>query len=96
MSQMSESEIHKVAQLTRIELSADELASMTLEVGEILSFVETIQATDVAGVVPTSQVTGLNDVWREDEVIKSEISPKDLLSGAPALQDNYVKVKKVL
>lgn len=96
MSKISESEIQNAAKLARIKLNPNELESMTLEVGEILKFVETIQAIDVSGVLPTSQVTGLHDIWRKDEVIKSDVPPEDLLAGAPELQDGYVKVKKVL
>ena len=96
MSKISRDEMAKVAKLARIELSDVELAGMAVEVSSILDFVETIQNTDTAGIEPTSQVTGLKDVWREDEIKKSKISPKDLLAGAPEILDGYVKVKKVL
>lgn len=96
MSKISLDEMAKVAKLARIELSDVELAGMAVEVSSILDFVEIIQNTDTDGIEPTSQVTGLKDVWREDEIKKSKISPKDLLAGAPEILDGYVKVKKVL
>jgi len=96
MAKLSLDEIQKVALLARIELSDDELVVASTEISSILDFVDTIQNTDTAGVEPTSQVTGLTDVWREDSVVKCTISPKLLLASAPDIQDGYIKVKKVL
>ena len=96
MSKISISEIEKIARLARIELSTKELETMTLEINSILNFVDTLQAVDTKNVQATSQVTGLNDVWREDKVVKSEVPVKDLLAGVPETKDGYVKVKKVL
>ncbi|TXI90651.1 MAG: Asp-tRNA(Asn)/Glu-tRNA(Gln) amidotransferase subunit GatC [Chryseobacterium sp.] len=96
MSKISVSEIEKVARLARIELGTEELETMTLEISSILNFVETLQAIDTKNVQATSQVTGLNDVWREDKVVKSKVPAKDLLAGAPETKDGYIKVKKVL
>ena len=96
MSKISRDDIEKVSKLARIGLNDQETADMAIEVSSILSFVETIQAVNTDGIEPTSQVTGLTDVWREDEIKKSNVPPKDLLAGAPDVQDGYVKVKKVL
>jgi aspartyl-tRNA(Asn)/glutamyl-tRNA(Gln) amidotransferase subunit C len=96
MAKLSLSEIQKVARLARIELTAEELNKMTLEVGSILEFVDSLQAVETKNVKPTSQVTGLKDVWREDVVVECKISRDELLSQAPETQDGYIKVKKVL
>lgn len=96
MPKITPEEIGKVAKLARIELSQQESDQMTNDVASILDFVEIIKNADTAGVEPTSQVTGLKDVWREDEIKKSKVAPKDLLAGAPYTHDGYVKVKKVL
>ena len=96
MSKLSIDEIKNVAKLARISLSDKELDKMSVEASSILEFVETIQNTNTDGVIATSQVTGLTDVWRDDEVRKSKVAPKDLLAGAPDTQDGYIKVRKVL
>lgn len=93
---MTHSEIEDAAKLSRIELDAKKIDSITEDFGSILNFVETIQKAETDGVMPTSQVTGLNDVWREDEVVKSEVEPRVLIDSAPETLDGYVKVKKVL
>lgn len=96
MSKLSIEEIQKIAKLARISLTDKELEKMTVEASSILEFVETIQNTNTDGVATTAQVTGLTDVWREDEVKKSKVTPKDLLAGAPDTLEGYIKVRKVL
>ena len=96
MSKLSIDEIQKVAKLARISLSDDEIEKLATETSSILDFVELIQSTNTDGVNTTSQVTGLTDVWRQDEVKKSKVTPKDLLAGAPDTHEGYIKVRKVL
>lgn len=96
MASLREQDISNIAKLARIDLSAPEQQDMKSEAGLILDFVEDLQKTDTSSVAPTSQVTGLQDVWREDKVVPSKIAPEDLLSQAPDVHDGYVKVKKVL
>ena len=68
---------------------------MSEELGQIVEFVEQLSAVDVDGVEPTDQVTGLVDVWREDEV-RPSMPREQLLANAPAQKDGYIKVKRVL
>lgn len=96
MSKLSISDIEKVSRLSRIALTDTEKEQMTIELGSILNFVETLQAADTTGVEPTAQVTGLVDVLREDVVRKCDIPPTELLGNVPAMEDGYIKAPKVL
>ena len=95
MSKIGVTEVQRVAKLARIGLSDEEAARMSVELGQIVGFVEQLQAFDVEGVAPTDQVTGLVDVWRED-VVKSSMPRAELLANAPAQKDGYIVVKRVL
>jgi aspartyl-tRNA(Asn)/glutamyl-tRNA(Gln) amidotransferase subunit C len=95
MSKIGVTEVERVAKLARIGLTAEEAAKLSVELGEIVGFVEQLQAVDVEGVAPTDQVTGLVDVWREDEV-KPSMPREQLLANAPAQKDGYIVVKRVL
>ncbi len=95
MSKLGTQDVERIAKLARIGLSADETAAMAVELGRIVEFVEQLQAVDVDGVAPTDQVTGLVDVWREDEV-KPSMPREQLLANAPAQKDGYIVVKRVL
>lgn len=96
MTKISNEEIVHVAELARIELATSDIETVAGEVSSILTFVESLQAVDTKGVTPTSQVTKLTDVWREDDVKDCDISRDELLANTPQSQDGYVKVRKVL
>lgn len=95
MSKLGTSEIERIAKLARIGLTPDEAAAMAVELGRIVGFVEQLQGVDVDDVAPTDQVTGLVDVWREDEV-RPGLSREALLANAPAQENGYIVVKRVL
>ena len=61
----------------------------------IIGYIEQLGELDTAGVEPTYQVTGLENVWREDEV-QPGIPAEKLLEMAPEKQNNQVKVPQVL
>lgn len=96
MAKFTKSEVEKVASLARIGISEAEKDELTQGLSSILEFVDALQAVDTKGVAPTSQVTGLEDVLREDEVVRCELSRDELLANAPATLEGYVKVKRVL
>lgn len=96
MAKISETEVKRLAVLARIGLSDVEVTKLAAELDAIVGFVEKLQAVDTTGVEPTSQVTGLVDVWREDEPKKSPISPVELLKNAPEQKDGFIKVRRVL
>ncbi|HEX3082429.1 MAG TPA: Asp-tRNA(Asn)/Glu-tRNA(Gln) amidotransferase subunit GatC [Candidatus Saccharimonadia bacterium] len=95
MSKIGVTEVQRIAKLARIGLTDDEAARMAVEIESIVTFVEQLQAVDIKDVAPTDQVTGLVDVWREDEVHQS-LSREALLANAPVQKDGYIVVKRVL
>ncbi len=96
MAKFTQSEVEKVAGLARIGLRSDEQEALALSLSSVLEFVDALQAVDTTGIAPTSQVTGLQDVLRSDEVVDCPLSRDELLANAPASQHGYVKVKRVM
>lgn len=96
MSRLSISDIQNIAELARIGLKPEEQSKMVLELNSIIEFVDTISKTNTKGVEPTSQITGLVDVWREDEIRVCPLSRDELLKNAPMLEKGYIKVKRVM
>lgn len=96
MPKLTNQEIEKISKLARIELQEDNKDQLAKELSSILDFVDDLQSLDLKGVEPVSQVTGLQDIWREDVVADCTIPRDKLLSNAPETQDGYIKVKKVL
>lgn len=96
MKKITKEEIIRVAELARIDMPETEAVATADEVSSILSFVDILQSVDTEGVMPTSQVTALSDVWREDLVVSCDVPQAELLANAPMLEAGYIKVKKVL
>lgn len=96
MADLSRDDVLKLARLARLDLTDEEVERFSKELTEILHYVEQLQAVDVGGLEPTNQVTGLTNVMRKDEVVDYGYAPKELLKNVPAVQDDHVKVKRMI
>ena len=88
--------MQRIADLARLELTAEELDLFTRQLGDILTYVEQIRALDTTGVAPTSQV--LNRPVDRDDVPAETLSRAELLKNAPdaALESGLFKVPRVI
>ncbi|HUC95555.1 MAG TPA: Asp-tRNA(Asn)/Glu-tRNA(Gln) amidotransferase subunit GatC [Candidatus Saccharimonadia bacterium] len=96
MTHVTKEDVLKLAKLSNLSLSDDELKEFTLEIQNIITFVSQLQKLDLSKVEPTNQVTGLSNVMRSDTPIDYKISREALLSNVPYTEDNYIKVKRVI
>lgn len=96
MTKLTRDDVLKLAQLARISLSEGEVEEYSEELSAILQYVEMLSSVDVEGLQPTNQVTGLTNVMRDDTVIDYGYAPADLLKNAPAVQDDQLKVKRMI
>lgn len=96
MSKLSRDDVLKLAALSRLKLTDEEVERFGEELSEILGYVEVLDKADTAGLEPTYQVTGLKNVSRKDEVQDYGYKAAELLKNAPALQTGQIKVKRVL
>lgn len=88
-------EVKKVATLARIELTDTEVEKFQKELSTILDYVEELKQVNTDGVEEVSQVTGLANVQRMDEVIP-RADREDILSQAPETKNGFYKVKAIL
>ena len=95
MTTISTSDIQHLASLSSLALADDEVDGLRQDLENIIGYIEQLGKLDTSGVEPTYQVTGLENVWREDEV-QPGISAEKLLELAPEKQNNQVKVPQVL
>ena len=96
MSKLSKDEVLKLARLARLTLQDDEIEQYQAELGTIIDYFELLDNADVEGLVPTSQVTGLTNVYRNDVVEEQPATPDELLAIVPLTQDRYIKVKRMI
>lgn len=96
MTQISRDTVLHLAQLSRLQLEDAEVDALAVDITNILGYVEQLDELDTDGIEPTYQVTGLENVWRSDEVVQGDVSREAMLALAPSAADNQVKVPKVL
>lgn len=96
MSTLTREDVLKLARLSRLSLTDEEVDEYLEELTQVLQYVEQLQGADVTGLAPTSQVTGLANVMRDDTVKDYGVSRDDLLNLAPHTQDGQLKVKRMI
>ncbi len=87
--------VKKLAQLARIEITSEELPTLTRDLQKILDYVEELKAVNTDGLPEVAQVTGLKNITRIDELAPSQATRSELLKAAPTTENGYVKVKAV-
>ena len=87
--------VRKIARLARIAVADDEVDHLKGELNAMLAFVEQLLEVNVAGVAPMTSVTPMVMKKRADVVTDGDIAD-DILKNAPATQDHYFLVPKVI
>ncbi len=88
-------DIKHVAKLANLSLSDEEEKKFSAQLEETVSYIEGLNEVDTSGVSPTSQVTGLENITREDEVTQS-LSQEEALSNAKSTHNGFFRVKGIL
>jgi len=92
---LSLEEIHRLARLARLELSAAEADDMRTQINGILAMVDEMRAVDTTGVAPMSHPQEVTQRLREDRV--TETDQRELFhSLAPEVEDGLYLVPKVI
>ena len=87
--------VRRVARLARIAVSDEEVATMEGELNAILGFVEQLGEVDVTGVEPMTSVIPMQMKKRQYAVTDGH-KAADIVANAPATEDNYFLVPKVV
>jgi aspartyl-tRNA(Asn)/glutamyl-tRNA(Gln) amidotransferase subunit C len=87
--------VRRIARLARIAVAEDDVPHLQGELNAILSFVEQLNEVEVAGVEPMTSVTPMVMKKREDGVTDGGY-PEKIVRNAPATQDNFFLVPKVV
>ena len=88
-------DVPHVAKLANLKLNSQETIKFEKQLSEILNYVEKLKEVDTKGVEATSQVTGLENIMREDEA-KSSLSQEEALANTKSQHNRFFQVKAVL
>lgn len=93
---MNKDEVKNLANLSRIDISEDESEKLTSEIDSILKYVDQLKE------VATEDDSRIESA-RSRNIMRSDEKPHDssentevVLNEVPEVQDNFVKVKKIL
>ena len=92
---LTDEEIKRIALLARLGISEDEVEKFRGQLSDILENFEILQEVDTSEVQPTSQVTGLRNVVKDDEMIPS-LTQGEIMANAPQEEDGFFKIRAVL
>jgi aspartyl-tRNA(Asn)/glutamyl-tRNA(Gln) amidotransferase subunit C len=88
-------DVEHIAALANLEFSPEEKEKFTLQMNQILEYMEQLNKLDTSSVEPLSHVIELKNVFRED-VVKPGVSTEDALKNAPSKTEEFFKVPKVI
>ena len=87
--------VRRIAHLARIAVADDEVEHLKGELNAMLAFVEQLAEVNVDGVEPMTSVMPMAMKKRADVVTDGNIAA-DIVKNAPASQDNFFLVPKVV
>jgi len=88
-------QVRHVARLARLELSDEELARFTTQLGSVLDYAAQLAELDVGDLEPMAHPLPLRNVLRDDEV-RPGVERGEVLAAAPAAEDGRFRVPRVL
>jgi aspartyl-tRNA(Asn)/glutamyl-tRNA(Gln) amidotransferase subunit C len=95
MSKISADDVRKVAQLARLDLPDEKIATYTTQLERILEYVAHLEAVDTENVPPTTRAVEVVNVTREDQVNATPVR-EELLNLAPQREGEFFRVPRIL
>ena len=90
-NKVSEQEVKKIAELSRLSLSSEELKKRTDDMNNILNYMDTLNEIDTENVEELYNVNDMNNSLREDNY-ESSLDKKDVLANSPNSNSDYIEV----
>ncbi len=87
--------IKHIARLANLTLNDDEIGKLDSQLTETLEYIDQLNEVDTKGTEPTSQVTGLENITRED-IAKESLTQEQALSNTNETHNGLFKVKGIL
>lgn len=86
--------VKHVAKLANLSLNSEELKKFQTQLSSILDYISHLEKVDTTDVEPTSQVTGLENVTRQDQPTPS-LSQEEVLQNTKNQHQGFFKVKAI-
>ena len=91
---LSKDEVKKVAKLANLPITEEQDELYSEQLSKVLDYIDQLNEVQTDAVEPTFNVSGLSNVWSEDEVEPS-LPQEDVLKNAPNTAKGYFVTKGV-
>ena len=85
MGNLSKDDVLHVAKLSKLTLTPKEITKFQVQLSKVVEYISNLSEVDTSNYQPTSQTTGLENVFRPDEVKISNL-----------IHDDYFVIDKIL
>ncbi|MBP9732324.1 MAG: Asp-tRNA(Asn)/Glu-tRNA(Gln) amidotransferase subunit GatC [Candidatus Magasanikbacteria bacterium] len=93
---LTREDIKGIANLARLSLTPEEEIRYAEELSVVLSYIDTLNEVETDGVEPTTQITGLEDVMRDDVAKNSDDETrKKIVTLFPHSENSMLSVPRV-
>ena len=90
-NKISEQEVKKIAELSRLSLTNEELKKRTKDMNNILDYMDKLNEIDTENVEELYNVHDMNNSLREDNY-ESSLDKKYVLANSPNSNSDYIEV----
>jgi|SRR5581483_8395615 len=94
---ITRTDVEKIAELARLELTDAEADSFTNQLSAILGYIDQLNELDTADVPPMSHsATGDAADARRDDAVQPSLGQQVAVANAPDAADGYFRIPKVI
>ena len=90
-NKITEEEVKKIASLSRLSLTEDELQKRTEDMNNILNYMDSLNEINTNNVKELNNVHDMNASLRSDSSDES-LNQQDILNNSPSSNGDYIKV----
>lgn len=96
MSKLTKTDVLHVGRLAKLDLTEGEVKKFSAQLSSVIDHIGELSKVDTSKVEPTSQTTGLENVFRADDIKESSLDQDGALSGSDKIHNGYFKVGAIL
>ncbi|MCX7928064.1 MAG: Asp-tRNA(Asn)/Glu-tRNA(Gln) amidotransferase subunit GatC [Patescibacteria group bacterium] len=97
MASIKISDIRHIAKLANLSLSKSQESRFFTQINSVIEHINVLCEVDTSNVEPTSQTTGLENIYREDNVDAiSMLKSNQVTSGTDKIYNNFFVVDMIL
>ena len=92
---LSTQDVEYVAKLARLDFTDAQKEKFTVQLNNILIYIEKLNELDTSGIAPMSHAIAVTNAFREDKVVES-LGTQKALANAPDARGEFFRVPKVI